>query len=89
MADGTRHTTTYPIGSVGNDRPIVAISEMWFSKELGLTVLSKNSDPRNGEQTTRLTNISRAEPQMSLFQPPPDYKIVEETGGFTMSMQRQ
>ncbi len=89
MAEGRRTSTTYPIGSMGNDREIVTTYESWWSKDLGLAVMNRNSDPRNGEHTVRLTNISRAEPQISLFQPPPDYKIVEETGGFTMTIQRQ
>jgi len=44
---------------------------------LKMVVLSKNSDPRSGESTTRLTNISRAEPDPSLFQIPADYEVVE------------
>ena len=42
----------------------------WFSKELGLVVYSKNTDPRFGEQTYKLTNIVRAEPDPSLFAVP-------------------
>jgi hypothetical protein len=33
------------------------------------------SDARSGDSTTRLTNISRAEPDPALFQVPPDYYI--------------
>jgi hypothetical protein len=77
LATGTRTTTTYPIGAIGNDRPIVSNSENWVSPELKVTILSKMSDPRNGESTTRLTNISRAEPDASLFQVPTDYEIIE------------
>lgn len=80
MAQGRRSTTTYPIGAFGNDRPVVTTTETWMSQELRMTVLSQTSDPRSGENTTRLTHISRAEPELSLFQPPPDYKIEEESG---------
>ena len=80
MVQGRRSTTTYPIGAFGNDRPIVTTTETWMSPELRMTVLSKNSDPRSGENTTSLTHISRSEPEPGLFQPPPDYKIEEETG---------
>ena len=73
----TRTTTTFPIGAMGNDRPIVVVNESWFSPELKVQVLQKNSDPRSGESTTRLTNISRAEPDASLFQVPADYEIME------------
>jgi hypothetical protein len=74
MAEGTRTTTTIPMGTIGNDRDINVVYEKWYSKELQLTVLSKHTDPRFGEQTYRLTNISRDNPPMSLFQPPADYK---------------
>jgi hypothetical protein len=89
MAEGRRNTQTYPVGSIGNDRAIVTTGESWFSKDLGLNILTKSLDPRHGEQTFRLTKISHAEPDMSLFQPPPDFKIVDETGGFTMTIPRQ
>ena len=76
-AEGSRTTVTYPIGAVGNDGPITTTTETWTSSELKMVVLSKNSDPRSGESTTRLTNISRAEPDPSLFQIPADYEVVE------------
>lgn len=78
VADGHRTTTTWPVGSMGNDRELVTTNESWQSKELGIAVLSKNSDPRRGDRTTKLTNVSRAEPDSSLFQVPPDYTIEEQ-----------
>ena len=77
LAEGSRITVTYPIGAVGNDRSITTVSETWTSPDLKTVVLSKNSDPRNGDSTTRLTNISRLEPDPSLFQIPSDYEIVD------------
>ncbi len=77
LAEGSRTTVVYPIGAVGNDRPITTISETWMSPELKTVVLSKNSDPRNGDSTTRLTNISRSEPDSSLFQIPADYDVFD------------
>lgn len=66
---------TYPAGSMGNDGPITVVSEDWFSAELKVSVLSKSSDPRSGESTMKLTNLSQAEPDASLFQVPGDYTI--------------
>jgi hypothetical protein len=77
LAEGTRTTVTYPVGFFGNDRPIATVTETWVSRELGMAVLTKTSDPRTGETTSRLTNISRAEPPASLFAPPADYEIVD------------
>ena len=48
-----------------------------MSPELKTVVLSKNSDPRNGNSTTRLTNITRSEPDSSLFQIPADYEVID------------
>lgn len=78
LAEGTRTTMTFPVGAVGNDRPITTVEETWTSPELKVIVLSKNSDPRSGESTTRLTNISRAEPDAALFQVPPDYQVLDQ-----------
>jgi len=65
------------VGSQGNDRPIVAVNENWYSDELQTQILSKRSDPRYGESVDRLTNIDRSEPDPSLFLPPADYTITE------------
>jgi hypothetical protein len=40
-------------------------------------ILQVHSDPRNGETTTKIENLSRTQPDQDLFLPPPDYKIVE------------
>lgn len=77
-AEGTRTTTTIPAGAIGNERAIDIVYEKWYSKDLQLIVSSKHTDPRFGEQTYRLTNIRRDDPQMSLFSPPADYTIVED-----------
>lgn len=77
-AEGTRRVTTIPEGSIGNERPIEIVYESWFSKELGLVVYSKHSDPRFGEQTYRVTNIVRSEPDPSLFTVPHGYKVLGE-----------
>lgn len=76
-AEGTRYTTTIPAGEIGNDAPINIISESWYSAELQTVVMSRNSDPRFGENTYRLTNITRSEPARSLFEVPSDYTIKE------------
>jgi hypothetical protein len=77
-AEGTRSTVTIPIGQIGNDRPIEIVSERWESTELQIVILSKHKDPRLGETTYRLTNISRSEPAKSLFEVPSDYTVIED-----------
>ncbi len=75
LAEGTRYTRTIPAGAIGNEKPIVITSERWYSSDLQMVVLSKRDDPRMGETITQLTNIQRSEPEASLFQVPPDYKL--------------
>jgi len=89
IADGTRTTLTWPVGSRGNDRPFTDTNEMWNSKELKLLVLSKNSSPLSGDFVTKVINISRAEPDASLFQPPPDYTVVDDKDTVTLNLKRQ
>jgi hypothetical protein len=81
MADGVRTTTVLPAGAIGNERPITMTDERWYSPDLQTTVLSKHSDPRMGETTFRLTNISRSEPAANLFQVPSDYETVDAAKG--------
>ena len=78
-AEGTRTTLTIPAGEIGNERPIEVVSERWYSPELQLVVMTRHSDPRMGETTYKLTNISRTEPAKSLFEVPADYTI--KSGG--------
>jgi hypothetical protein len=77
-AEGTRTTTTIPAGAIGNERAIEIVYEKWYSKDLQLIVYSKHSDPRYGDQTYRLTNISRSEPDPSVFAVPTEYKVLTD-----------
>jgi hypothetical protein len=77
-AEGTRSTLTIPAGEVGNTLPIEVVNETWYSPELQITVMNRHRDPRSAETTYRLTNLSRSEPDRSLFEVPADYTIAEE-----------
>jgi hypothetical protein len=76
-ADGTRTTFTIPAGRVGNDQPLLVVTETWYSQDLQAVVLARRSDPRSGETVTRLANISRSEPARALFEIPGDFKVTE------------
>jgi len=76
-AEGTRSTITIPAGEIGNTLPIEIVDETWYSPELQIMVMTKHRDPRSGENTYRLTNINRSEPDRSLFEVPPDYTVSE------------
>jgi hypothetical protein len=74
-AEGTRTTATIDVGQIGNDRPIQIVTERWYSRELEIAVKMTHSDPRTGQETLQLTNISRVEPTPDLFQVPAGYQI--------------
>ncbi len=89
IVQGTKFTTTVPVGAQGNDRPLITVRDQWVARDLGLTVLSHIVDPRNGETTVKMTEISTTEPDPSLFVPPPDYSVVDETGAFQIKFYAQ
>jgi TonB family protein len=79
-AEGTRQTVEIPAGAIGNERPIEIVFKRWYSPELQVLVMTKHSDPRFGETTYRLTNISRTEPARELFEVPGDYTLRGPSG---------
>ena len=82
LVAGVRTTHTIPAGEIGNEKPITVVTEVWTSPDLKTIVYSKRSDPRMGEQTFKLTNIVRGEPDASLFRVPPDFKLTDGPQNF-------
>jgi hypothetical protein len=74
-ATGTRYTRTIPAGQIGNEKPIVVVSEHWYSNDLQIVVKSSRIDPRFGTTTYTVSNIQRTEPAASLFTVPADYTV--------------
>jgi hypothetical protein len=74
---GTRTTRTIPKGQIGNDAPISIVTEVWTSPDLQTVVYSKRTDPRMGEQTFQLTNITRSEPDPSSFTVPAGFTVTD------------
>ena len=79
-------------------REMINVTESWCSEELGAVILRVIGAEKNGStQTIAMVNIRRGEPDETLFQIPPDYRIAERvndpasrtgtgvTGGFVMS----
>jgi hypothetical protein len=87
--EGTRSTTTIPAGEIGNEQPIVIVSERWMSPDLKVLVMSKQSDPRYGETTYKLTNLTRGEPSPQLFEIPSDFKVMDAGANRDMVIERK
>jgi len=79
LCEGSRATSTIPADEVGNELPITIVNEQWYSPELQVFVLTKQSDPRTGETIYRLTNINRGEPDRALFEVPAGYTLRDES----------
>jgi hypothetical protein len=89
LVEGMRSTVTYPVGAIGNDREFSAVTERWMSPDLKVQILSKSNDPRQGENTFRIENLSRTSPDPMLFVVPSDYTTVDEAGAFTIEFRGQ
>lgn len=76
-AQGTRITRTIPANTIGNQLPIVSVTETWYSPDLQIMVQTKHDDPRFGESTMSLKNIQKGEPPSDLFEVPADYTVTE------------
>jgi hypothetical protein len=75
LAQGMRITRTIPAGRIGNEKPIVIVTERWYSPDLQTYVLRKTMNPLSGDTTFQLTNIQQGEPDSALFQVPSDYMV--------------
>jgi hypothetical protein len=89
LVEGTRTTMTIPVNQIGNDRPIHVVSERWYSPDLQVLVMSRQSDPRFGETTYRLTNIVRSDPPSTLFEVPANFEVVEGAGAGALYRERR
>jgi hypothetical protein len=72
-----RESLRYPPNSSGKSSAFGRVTDYWFSQELQTFVLVKRSGPGRSQHTVKLSDISRGEPDLSLFTVPPDYKVSE------------
>jgi len=71
---GVRQTQTVPADAAGTVEDVVVTDEYWYSEELRINMQIKHSDPRVGAVTMTVTQVSRTEPDPSLFEIPDGYK---------------
>lgn len=75
---GKRVTGTIPAGKIGNDKPLLANTEVWFAPQLKLVVKEVEQNPITGERTFELTNIRSEEPDPKLFEIPEGYTVKDK-----------
>jgi hypothetical protein len=83
-ADGKRTTWTIEAGRIGNEKPINITNEVWSSPELGITLRTRDVDPLVGEDSFRVQNVARGEPDAQLFRVPSEYAKVVQPGAVVM-----
>lgn len=75
---GTRITRTINAWAMGNDRPVSMIREFWFAPTLGISLLSKISDPRFGSQTFTISDLTLGDPDPRLFEVPEGFHVQDK-----------
>lgn len=76
-AIGQRSQYTLPVGTIGNEKPIVLTVDQWFSPELSLIVSRTGKSSLGGEFENTVENVVHGEPDPALFLIPSDYSRVE------------
>jgi hypothetical protein len=74
---GYRETVTFNPGTMGNDQPMIATREFWFSPQLAINLSSIVDNPQTGKQVFTVKDLSTSEPDPSLFAVPADYRVVD------------
>jgi len=78
---GSREVTTLNAGVMGNEKPQPIVKEFWYSPQLQINVITKRFDPRaSAIQNFEVGNISLAEPDPKMFEPPTGYRMVQVDG---------
>jgi hypothetical protein len=78
---GSREVTTLNVGVMGNEKPQPIVKEFWYSPQLQINVITKRFDPRaSAVQNFEVGNISLAEPDARMFEPPVGYRMVQVDG---------
>ena len=75
-AHGVRETQTIAAADSGTGKEVQVVDEYWYSEDLRIDMLIKHSDPRSGDMTTTVTQVSRTDPDPVIFTVPSDYKVI-------------
>lgn len=72
---GYRETSTLNPGAMGNDQPMITSREFWYAPSLGVNLISIVDDPQSGKQVFTATDLSTADPDPALFNPPEGFTV--------------
>ena len=77
----TRETFTFFKQKIGNTKTILRVVDYWYAPTLGINLKVVRHDPRDGDQTLWLTNISTTAADPTTFQIPSGYQIIDRRQG--------
>lgn len=72
---GTREIITINAGVIGNSHALSITREFWYSPDLQVNLAITRKDPREGTQVIRVQEVSRSEPDPSLFKVPDGFTV--------------
>lgn len=72
---GSRETITINAGVIGNSQALSLTREFWYSSELQVNLEITRKDPREGTQVVHVYDVSRSEPDPSMFKVPDGFVI--------------
>jgi hypothetical protein len=75
---GTRFTQKVPSATQGGEE-VTITDEYWYSAELRLNMQVTHDDPRSGNATMTVTQLTRSEPDASIFAVPDGYQQMNRT----------
>jgi hypothetical protein len=75
---GTRETLTINAGVEGNSQPLSSTQEFWYSPDLEVNLSVTRKDPREGTVVIHVVDLSRSEPDPSLFQIPSNFLVEDQ-----------
>jgi hypothetical protein len=78
---GSLETLTISPGAMGNSQPLVTTKEFWFSPDLQVNLSVTRKDPRLGVQELQLVELSRTEPDPSVFAIPNGFVVRDARRG--------
>ena len=83
----SRETFTIFKAKIGNTKTILRVIDYWYSPMLGVNVKVVRHDPRDGDQTLWLANITTTAADPSTFQVPPGYRVNDRRVPATISLE--
>jgi hypothetical protein len=76
---GVRETQMIPAAQNGSGKEVTITDEYWYSDDLRLNLIVKHDEPRFGSVTMTVTQVTRSEPNASIFEVPAGYKLIGPT----------